>query len=387
MAYIAQYLNDYLVTKQIDAITDETLTYLRTRSEILTEVAPTKEYSTRNFMGLLTNEVNPVASIVAYGQELPTVSFGDFQKVTAEMAKIGISRIYNEELQWQIYEAMEMANLKGVTVQDQRDPMGNIIAGANQDLAMLLFGSVQKMIKSVMDKFDSMTWQALQTGMVDLTDPRTNIPVKLNFKDPNADYNHFPNPLVATGSPVGNENKWSDYENANGLQNLYDATETYIDTNGYPPDSFGMSRKLLNHLLQQKSTKDAATQVKGSSVGVVSIDLLNAALDARMVPRLKIIDDRYNYEDENKVIHKARFLNENTIVAFKKDAGIRAIGVTMESSPVQIEDGGSMPKPKPGIYVTTYEKQKQPPIDVTLAVMTALPIFLNPKLLYAQVVN
>lgn len=387
MALIASYLNDRLVSKQTDAIVDETLVQLRTRSNVLGDAAPVKEYSSRNFLGLLANDVNPVASLVAYGQEIPTVGFGEFKKVTAEMAKIGVSRLYDENLQWQMYEAMQLANLKGVTVQDQRDANGNVVNGANNDLAMFLFGSVKKLVMSVMDRADSMTWQVLQTGGVDLgRDPRTQMNLRLDYKNPLATYNHFPGALIAKGNADGTLNRWSDYEHANGIQVLYNAIDNYIDTNGFPPDYIVMSRKLHNHLMQQKSTKDAATSVRGSSVGTVSVDMLNSILEARGIPNIKIVDDRYNLEDENKNIINARFLNDNTFVFIKKESGIRAIGVTMESSSTIVGDG-SMPMPKTGVYVLTHEKQKQPPLDETLTVMTFLPVFLNPKLLYAQTVN
>jgi hypothetical protein len=386
MAYISSYLNDQLVAKQVDAIVDETLLQLRQRSAVLMDAAPIKEYSSRNFLGLLTEEVNPIASIVSYGQKIPNTQFGSFKKITAEMAKIAVSRQYDEKLQWEMYEAMDNADAKGITIEHQVYPDGSVMEGQNNDLSMLLFGSLRKLARSVHDRLDSLTWQALQTGAIDIEDQRSNAKLQLDFKDSAGTYNHFPDALVATGNATKKLNKWSNYEYADGLQNLYDLTDTYIDTNGYPPDYFVLSRKLLNHLLQQKTTKDAATQVKGSAVGVVSRDLLNAVLDARMIPRLVVVDDRYNIEDSTKNITNARFLNENRIVGIKKGMGQRAIGSTIESSN-SIDPIGVRPKPISGLYLTTYEESKFPPLDVSVAVMTALPIFLNPKYFLSQVVN
>ena len=387
MAFIAGYLNEHLNAKQVDLIVDETLAYLRTRSTVLTDACPVREYDTRDFLGLLVNELNPIASIVAYGQELPTVQFGTFQKITAEMCKIGISRIYDEEMQWKMYDAMKLANLQGITIQDQLLPDGTKAAGANNDLAMFLFGSIQKLVRSVMDRYDTLSWQALQTGEIDVTDSRTNIPVTIDYKDPGATYVHFPPDLITSVSPTETLNVWDSYTNSAGIQNMYDGVDTYIDTNGYPPDYIVMSRKLRNDLMLQDNTKDAATSVRGTSVGTVSIDMLNMIMEARTLPKIVIVDDRYQTEDEAKNIVNARFLDDRVFVFIKKDMGTRAIGPTLESSPVTIGDSSNLPQPKTGIYVATYEKQKQPPLDVTMAVMTGLPIFLNPKLFYAHKVK
>ena len=384
MAFVASYLDEHLNAKQVDLIVDETLAYLRTRSTVLTDAAPVREYSDRQFLGLLVNELNPVASIVGYGQELPTVSFGTFDKITAEMCKIGISRLYDEKTQWKMYEAMRLANLQGITIQDQLLP-----AGANNDLASFLFGSISKLVSSVMDRFDSLSWDALTFGEIDITDPRTNIPVQIDYKDNAAPWTplHFPPALTAVGSAVSTDNVWRDIANANGIQNMYNATDVYIDTNGYPVDYYVMSRKLRNLLMQQEFTKDAATSVRGTSVGAVSIDMLNMVLESRTIPKVVIVDDRYQLEDENKNIVNTRFLNEDYFVGIKKDMGTRAIGPTMESSPVTVGDSSTLPQPRTGIYVTTYEKNKNALLDVTFAVMTGLPIFLNSKLFYSRKVN
>lgn len=389
MAFIASYLDEQLNAKQVDLIVDQTLAYLRTRSTVLTDACPVREYDTRDFLGLLVNEINPIASIVAYGQELPTVQFGSFEKITAEMCKIGVSRIYTEEMQWKMYEAMKLANLQGITIQDQLLPDGTKAGGANNDLAMFLFGSIAKLVRSVMDRFDSLAWDALTFGAIDITDPRTNIPVGINYKDASAPWTalHFPTALTAVGSGTSTDNVWRDIANANGIQNMYNATDVYIDTNGYPVDYYVMARKLRNLLMQQQFTKDAATSVRGTSVGAVSIDMLNMVLEARTIPKIVVVDDRYQIEDESKNVVNARFLNEDYFVGIKKDMGTRAIGPTMESSPVTVGDSSTLPQPRTGVYVSTYEKSKQSLIDVTMAVMTGLPIFLNSKLFYSRKVN
>jgi hypothetical protein len=79
------------------------------------------------------------------------------------------------------------------------------------------------------------------------------------------------------------------------------------------------------------------------------------------------------YKDEmsNQSTTNVRFLKDNMIVFLSPDMGKRAMGPTLEN------DGQT------GVYVVTRELQPIPPIDVTQGVATVLPVFPDPKLLYA----
>jgi len=67
--------------------------------------------------------------------------------------------------------------------------------------------------------------------------------------------------------------------------------------------------------------------------------------------------------------------------------GISAIGPTIESSNTVVGGSENIVSPKSGIWVSTYEQNKQPVHDVSMAIATFLPIVMNSKLLYSQVVN
>lgn len=366
MAFISEWLNTQMQAKAADMIIDDTVSNLQRREGLLDMVIPLKTYDSRHFLAYVMEELNTIASVIGYGAEPPLTQQGTFRKITAELLKFGLSRVYDEEYQWQMKEAMEEAALKGVYVQSYRDPRtGKVVPGINNSLAQYIFGTIEGLAKSQIELLDKMTWQVLQTGKISHFDSRTKVPVDISYINPYATYNHFPSPLMGG-------DKWDQKATANGLQNIYDAVDTYVDTNGFAPKMIVMSRKALNHLMQQQSTKEAATQIKGSAVGTVGPDLLGAALEARQLPSIVTFDEMYKYEAEDKSTSNVRFLNDNHMVFMAEEMGQRAMGPTLEGKGVQ------------GVYVVTREITKFPPVDASQSVCTSVPIFANPKLLYAQ---
>jgi hypothetical protein len=381
MGYIANWLNDKLQNKEADLLVDSTLTYLKQRSGILDPYMPIKQYDSRNFLAYVVERINTIASVVAYGANIPLTRQNTIEKLSIQMLKVALSRVYDEPTQWEMLEAMTLANAKGVMVQDQKTPDGGVIKGVNNDLAQYLFGSIEDLVKAVMDTLNVMTWQLLQTGSVNFTDTRTETTTVINFIDPAGDYNHFPSALTQSGNTADNFNNiWSDYQYADGLQRLFLDVDTFIDTNGYPPDLIVMSRRLRNDLLNQRSTKEAARQMMASTqVGTVSPDMMNGILSARELPSIKTFDELYHIENVNKQVTKGRFLNDNRYVFMTNNMGQRCIGPTLESS-----QGALDLQPKSGMYVSTREVQKEPPIDATTAISTVVPFVADPKKLFAR---
>lgn len=381
MGYIANWLNDKLQTKEADLLVDATLAYLKQRSGLLDPFMPIKQYDSRNFLAYVVERINTIASVVAYGSNIPLTRQNTVQKLTIQMLKVALSRVYDEPTQWEMLEAMTLAGAKGVMVQDQKTPDGAVIKGANNDLAQYLFGSIEDLVKSVMDTLNVMAWQLLQTGGVNFTDSRTETTTVINFIDPQADYNHFPSALTQTGNSADpHNNVWSDYQYADGLQRLFLDVDTFIDTNGYPPDLIVMSRRLRNDLLQQRTTKEAARQMMASTqVGTVSPDMLQGLLSARELPLIKTFDELYQIENVNKQITKGRFLNDNRYVFLTENMGQRCIGPVLESS-----QGALDLQPKSGVYVSTREVQKEPPVDATTAIATCVPFAGDAKKLFSR---
>lgn len=388
MAYVASFFAERFIAKQIEAMVDETQQQLLKREHLIDKYFPTQTFEGRDFVGLLTKRVAPAASIVAYGAEIPLVSFGGVERMAATLFKLGTSRLYDEETQWKMMEAQNLAITKGVRVQKVYNPDGTVTPGSAPDLATILFGQIGDLLKGITDRMDSLKWQAAQTGAVDITDTRTGIPMSLDFKRPDATYNHFPAPLTQTGNTVTPTlNKWSDYQNAQALQNLSDACDIYYDTNGYMPDKIVLSRKLWKDFLQQKSTRDAARQLSTTELGLVSPNMGRDLLKMREIPEVEIFEERYQEQLPDGSIVEANFLNNNRFVFLKEDMGISAIGPTLESVPTIVGGGDVAIEPKSGIYVTTYEQNKHPKQDVSMATATFVPIVMNPKQLYSQQVK
>lgn len=376
MAYIASWLNEQLQVKEADLVIEDTLANLKQRSGLLDKYVPLKNYSSRNFLMYVVQKVRTVASVIAYGAEPPTTRVGRFSKIDAKMFKSGISVYYDEEQQWEMKEALEKANWKGVQVQDQMMPDGRVLKGSNNDLAEMILGcggTIADVTRMIVDLLDSLTWQALQFGEINYTDTRTNAaPLILNYKDSSASYNHFPSAL--SGSDL-----WNNYSTANGIANLEQDIETFIDTNGFAPKRIVMSRKLRRHLLNQESTKQALASISNSSaqvivnaVGTVSPEMLDNILQMRDLPPISIFDEQYEMENDNKEIIKTRFLNTDRYIFLNDQMGERAMGPTLEG------DG------QEGAYVVTREVKKFPPVDATQGVATLLPVFGNPKLMFSR---
>jgi hypothetical protein len=331
-------------------------------------------------MAYVTDKVITLASVISYGAEIPRTNTGKLRKLTSELVKIALSYHYDEELQWRMREARKMAGAESVYVQDMVMADGTVLKGSNNSLADYLFGRVEDLSRSIVDTLNQMAWQCVQYGIVNHTDFRTNTTTQIDWRDPDADYNHFPDALTATGNTAEPHlNQWTDFENADGIQTLFEDLDTFIDTNGFIPDRTVMSRRARNNLLQQKATKEAArARVGGQNLSTVSPEQLNDILEVRDIPPIVTFDEMYEIEKNDGTTMRGRFHAENRYSFLCKDMGERAMGVTLESA------DGLEGQPKQGIFVRTYEKQKSPMLDVSEAIATALPIVVNPKKLFSR---
>lgn len=380
MSYIATWLNDAHQNKMADLVVEDTLEDLKRRdTTVLDPYVPLKTYSSRKFLAYVMEQINTIASVIAYGAEPPVTQHGSFRKITAELMKSSLSYVWDEEHQWHMKEAMEEAAAKGIMVQKSKDAQGNVVA-SNADLASFIFGTVQKLAVAQVELLNHLTWQSLQFAEIDRVDPRTGVKTTISYKNPYGDaatglyasgHINFPDALVGTGgSTINPTHEWGQAQTADGLQNLYDFVDRYVDLNGFSPDYIYMSRKLLNKLMVQKSTKDSASGLTVTQVGQVSPSMMGALLEARGLPPIKTFDEKFRNELADKTLQNVRFLADDRFVAVKENMGERAMGPTLES-------GG-----KEGIHVVTYEApHKSPPTDISVSTATILPVFASDKLL------
>lgn len=386
MAYISTWLNDAHQNKMADLVIEDTLDDLKRRdTTVLDPYVPLKTYTNRKFLAYVMEQINTIASVIAYGAEPPVTQHGTFRKITAELMKSSLSYVWDEEYQWHMKEAMEEAAAKGITVQRSRTSDGKIQA-TNADLASFIFGTIQQLAVAQVDLLNHLTWQALQYGEIDRVDPRTGVRTTISYKNPYGDeatglytsgHLNFPDALTGSGgSTVNKTHAWSESATADGVQNLYDFIDNYVDLNGFAPDYIYMSRKLLNELMVQASTKNAASSLTVTQVGTVSPAMLGAILEARGIPPIKTFDEKFKNELADKTLQNVRFLADDRFVVVKENMGERAMGPTLE--------GNS----REGVYLSTYEApHKSPPVDITVSVATILPVLSDPKLLGAWKVS
>lgn len=401
MGYIAQYLNEKLQAKEAELLIDETMARVKQRTGIIYQLLPIKTYQDDEFLMFVTETLAPAASIVAAGADIPTASYGYFRKIVGELCKFGKAFAFDEVLQKQMRKAMEEASYKsnGI-VQNMVQPDGSVMKGSNDTLVNYLYGTITKLVEGHINRMTMLGWQALQYGAIDFQDPTTRSHLKIDYKRPGATYNHFPNALVQTGDTADKSlNKWSDYQYADGLTRLFNDVLEYNETNGYFPDAIYMDWRLVNHLMQQKSTKEAARSMMASpQVGSVSVDMLNGILAARQLPPIvsKGMSEVYqeetfdstptNTSDNN--IRNVRFVDENRYIFGKSNMGELAFGETEEAKlSNRLNEGGKNLGGNSSIYVCVKSDPKSPLLDYTQSVSLGLPVIPNPKLLYSRKAN
>jgi hypothetical protein len=369
MAYIANWLAEEQQAAEAQLTIDDTFTRLQERDGILDPFMPRTMYRDRDFLIYITEKMQTVASIIGYGAEPPTTSAGKLQKIRGQLFKAGLSFDYPEEMQWRMRDAIEMAQLRRVMVQDAVVD-GQIIRGSNNDLAGYLFQTIADMTLAQVNLLDALTWQALQFGQVSWTDPRTNTTQTVDYTDPEATYDHFP-------ADLSGPDLWTNYATANAIRVLEDDVETFRDTNGFMPDAIVMSDKLRRHMKFQQSTLLSYSSMT-TSLGSVSLTgsvgnpELNALMERRELPPIITFDEMYQIEATNKTLSNARFLNTDRYVFMVKGVGERALGPTLEG------DGAE------GIYVVNREIRNYPPQDATQGVATLMPVIPNPKRLFSR---
>lgn len=351
MAYIESWLKEHRQARTADKVVDITLQKLKERSRTLDKYAPMTTKSGRDWLAYLTEQINPIASLVATGQEYPATKKGRFNQIQTNMFKAALRHEWSEDLQWRIKHVKEFAAAKGITIQNIAVGDGKIAIGADNSLAELIFGTIAALVRGHINLLDYLAWQVLQTGKVVYEDSRTGLNINFDWKKAYpAIRNHFPAPLTGT-------RKWTDLEHADGLQDLVDMHYVYKYSNGFAADEIAISEQLLHLLLRQQSTKEAVVQ--SMSVGYMisgtpSLEQLNEVMKRRMLPPFVIVDDHFELDGDNTGSNiPTRFLDPTRVVFLKKGMAERVLGETLEN------------KGKTGIYQATRQEKAEPPLDIT----------------------
>lgn len=349
--FVDTWLKGQRESRTADLVVDNTLRQLKERSRVLDKYCPIKTKQGRDWLAYITEQVDPIASLVATGAEYPATKKGQFSQVATKLFKAALRHEWTEDVQWRLKDVMEFARAKSITVQNITVGEGKIQEGQDNSLAELIFGTLSSLVRGHVNLLDYLAWQVFQTGAMQYSDTRTGLNINLDWKPAlKSTYNHFPAPL--TGARM-----WTEFETANGIQDLVDMHYVYKYDNGFGADEIAMSEQLLYMLLRQKAVREAVVSsltVGATITGTVSIDQLNEVLRRRFLPPITTVDDHFSLDTANSGTNQpVRYLDPTRVVFLKKGMAERVMGGTLEN-------GG-----KAGIYQRTYEKSKEPPLDIS----------------------
>lgn len=360
---IEAFLKEARAAKAADLVINNTLRQTKERSKVLNTYVPLIEKTGRDWLAYIGTTVDPIASLVATGQNYPEAKKGDFSRIQARNFKAAISYHWDEDTQWRMQEVSEIAKLRNITIQNIQVSEGKVQLGQDNELAKVIFGSVASLVRGHINLIDYLAWQTLQTGKMAYTDRRTGLNVSLDWrKAMPVRRNMFPYPVYQTdynGTETADSLKrdWTQHETADPLQDLVDMHSNYKWVNGFPADEIAISERLLLNLLRCKSVKEAivAANVIGNVItGTPSIDQVNEVMTRRFLPKFVLVDDYVELTDNEGKSVPTRVLDEGTVVFLSRQGQFnRILGGTLEN-------GG-----KAGIYVNTYTKDGDPPLSIT----------------------
>ena len=351
MGSVATWLSEARQSRTADLVVDTTLRQLKERSRVLDKYSQMKTKEGRDWLAYITTQIDPIASLVAPGADVPSVRKAGFSRVQAKLFKAAIRHEWDEELQWKLKEVKEFAQARGITVQNITTSEGKVSVGQDNNLAEMIFGTLTGLVRGHANLLDFLNWQVLQTGAMTYTDSRTGLRIDLDWKPAiKSQYNHFPAALT------GNR-RWTEHETADPIQDLVDALYIYKMDNGVGPDEICMSEQLMHQVLRCKSVRESVVSsltIGSAMTGTVSVEQLNEVLRRRFLPAITLEDSYVQMDPDNNGSDAfTRFLDPTRIVFLKKGATERVLGGTLEN------------QGKAGIYQRTFEKSKEPVLDIS----------------------
>jgi hypothetical protein len=298
MSPIEAFLKEARAAKAADLVINNTLRQTKERSKVLNTYVPLIEKTGRDWLAYIGTTVDPIASLVATGQDYPEAKKGDFSRIQARNFKAATSYHWDEDTQWRMQEVSEIAKLRNITIQNIQVSEGKVQLGQDNELAKVIFGSVASLVRGHINLIDYLAWQTLQTGKMAYTDRRTGLNVSLDWrKAMPVRRNMFPQPVYQTdynGTETVDSLKrdWTQHETADPLQDLVDMHSNYKWVNGFPADEIAISERLLLNMVRCKSVKEAvvAANVLGNVItGTPSIDQVNEVMTRRFLPKFVLV--------------------------------------------------------------------------------------------------
>ena len=180
--YIESWLSQQRQARTADYIVDNTLVQLKERSRVLDKYVPLKTKDGREWLAYITQQIDPIASLVSPGAEYPATKRGKFSEVQAKLFKAALRHEWNEDVQWRMKDVQEFAKAKGITVQNISVGEGKIAVGQDNTLAELIFGTLSALVRGHVNLLDYLAWQVLQTGAMNFNDSRTGLSINMDWK-------------------------------------------------------------------------------------------------------------------------------------------------------------------------------------------------------------
>jgi hypothetical protein len=380
MAAIASWINEELQHQEAMMTIDDSFIEVLREEGVLELYMPKKVYDSFDFIDYIVEQIIPTAYVVAYDADLPTEDFGTIQKISGELFKVGLQHQFDEKRQIQLVKAIKLARAQNTAVQDIQTSWGEIIKGSNEGLARYIFGTVGTVTQGLVRRLKAISWQAVQYGVVDYTDPMTKSKLQLDYRDPNATYGYAPYGKLAHFPPaLAGGDRWDQYATANGLRDIKNWCRQYKDDTGRPPDGVAISEDGWEHLKLQDSTRKALAAIYNTTAGtaventgIVGDEMLGVLVRRLQLPVVHLVEEKYLERDlTTKQRKEVRYSAENRLTFLCKGMGEMAIGPTVENDMAA------------GPHVVARELTYSPPRDAIQGVMTGLPVIPNPKLLFS----
>jgi hypothetical protein len=164
MSPIEAFLKEARAAKAADLVINNTLRQTKERSKVLNTYVPLIEKTGRDWLAYIGTTVDPIASLVATGQDYPEAKKGDFSRIQARNFKAATSYHWDEDTQWRMQEVSEIAKLRNITIQNIQVSEGKVQLGQDNELAKVIFGSVASLVRGHINLIDYLAWQTLQTA-------------------------------------------------------------------------------------------------------------------------------------------------------------------------------------------------------------------------------
>ncbi len=366
------------------------------RCNVFSECFPTKFVDGTDYEGLRADYQTPIANLVNLDQTAPPVRAGKLTNFQVNFIKMVSRRVFTEAEQQKLYKATNEYGLNlGITTYPRKSfdgknlpptktAKGNLEIGwvhPGHNIADFFFTvGITHRRHAVFDMMDFLTAQCIQFGEATYVDQATNYRVDLNWKDADADYDNFPDPLVQTGDTLDkSKNTWDDTRYADGLRYIRDEHQKFIDRNGHSAKHTLLTRKTYYKLLDLESTKLALRPyiARGAQLSLVPSSEFNKYLENYDIPPMRIVDDKFDYIKEDGSIGQAKFFNDGRISFISPKMGSRYWGVVMNSKP------GLQGPPKPGIYSDIIKQSEESAARIAFAEGQGAPVVHNIKLLHS----